>query len=553
MTIRTRFAPSPTGYLHIGGVRTALFNYLLAKQAGGQFLLRIDDTDQERNVEAALRPILDGFRWLGLEWDEGPDVGGPHAPYFQSQRTSRYQQAVDQLLASGHAYRDFATSEELAAGKAEAEKEKKAFIYDRAYMASTPEEEAQYRSQGRTSVVRLKMPRSGQCRFRDGIRGDCSFEWADEQDHVIQRADGTCLYHLASVVDDFDFQITHVVRAVEHLPNTPRQIFIAQSLGFPLPEYAHLPYVAEPGGTSKLSKRKLDKYLKQKDFATLYQLGESIAKKANLPTAPETFNPVVVDFYRETGFLPAAVLNYLLLLGWSLDDSAEHFSLEDAVRHFSLERVNKSPASFDPQKLLAFQARWMSQLDTKKKVAMVLPYLQKAGWVPDPVPCEMGEYLTRVVTAAADRIKIAGDILQFDELFVDADHLEMDPALWKKRIQDEPRGRDVLAFLKGLIAQTEPLEQSVLEPQIQQYAEDQGIKLGVCINAMRVALTGKGTGLGVFDVVALLGRERCVARLDQSLIAFMSDWFIATEGRCRFGVPPQACQVECFGGSRRFR
>jgi glutamyl-tRNA synthetase len=517
MTIRTRFAPSPTGYLHIGGVRTALFNYLLAKQAGGQFLLRIDDTDQERNVEAALRPILEGFRWLGLQWDEGPEVGGPYEPYFQSQRSARYQQAAERLIATGHAYRDYAKPEELAAAKAEAETQGKAFIYDRRYMASTPEDEARYQAEGRIAVVRLKMPRTGQCQFHDLIRGDVSFEWADEQDHVVQRGDGTCLYHLASVVDDHDFQITHVVRAVEHLPNTPRQIFIAQSLGYSLPVYAHLPYVAEPGGSSKLSKRKLDKYLKQKDFATLFQIGDTIAKKAKLSTTPETFNPVVVDFYRETGFLPEAILNYLLLLGWSLDDSTEHFSLDDAIRCFSLERVNKAPASFDPQKLLAFQGRWMNQLDTKKKVAMVLPYLQHAGLVATPPECAVAEHLTRVVVAAGDRLKVAGDILQFDEFFVADDALPIDEAVLQERLIGEPGGVEMLRALRELVMRSESLEQAELEPQIKQLAADKQVKLGVCINALRIALTGKGTGLGIFDAFLILGRERALARIDRCL------------------------------------
>ncbi|MCU0707439.1 MAG: glutamate--tRNA ligase [Pirellula sp.] len=517
MTIRTRFAPSPTGYLHIGGVRTALFNYLLARQAGGQFLLRIDDTDQVRNVEAALQPILEGFRWLGLQWDEGPDVGGPYQPYFQSQRLARYQEAVDTLLRSGHAYRDYAKPEELAAAKAKAEQEGKSFIYDRSFMATDSEQEARYQAEGRTSVVRLKMPREGQCVIQDGIRGECRFEWSDEQDHVIQRADGTCLYHLASVVDDYDFAITHVVRAVEHLPNTPRQIFIAQSLGYPLPIYAHLPYVAEPGGTAKLSKRKLDKYLKQKDFATLFQLGDAIAKKAHLQTTPETFNPVVVDFYRETGFLPGAILNYLLLLGWSLDDSTEHFTLDDAIKHFSLERVNKAPASFDPQKLLAFQARWMSQLDIKKKVAMVLPFAQKAGWIESPPPCATSDYLTRVVTAAADRIKVAGDILQFDELFTPDEKLDIDSDLLAKRIKNEPRALEALQAIRSGMEANPGMEPAALESWIKEYATAQGLKLGVCINALRVALTGKSTGLGVFDYVDLLGRDRCMSRIDRAI------------------------------------
>jgi glutamyl-tRNA synthetase len=361
------------------------------------------------------------------------------------------------------------------------------------------------------------MPRSGQCQFHDLIREDCSFEWADEQDHVVQRADGTCLYHLASVVDDYDFRITHVVRAVEHLPNTPRQIFIAQSLGYPLPIYAHLPYVAEPGGTAKLSKRKLDKYLKQKDFATLFQLGETVANKAHLQTTPETFNPVVVDFYRETGFLPGAILNYLLLLGWSLDASSEDFTLDEAIKHFSLERVNKAPASFDPQKLIAFQARWMSKLDTKKKVAMVLPYLQKAGWVSDPPPCSIAEHCTKVVNAAADRIKVAGDILQFEEFFVPDEQLVFDQSGLEKRVLAEPQALGLLEEVRRIVQATDPWSVENLESQIKGMVEAKGVKLGVCINAVRLALTGKTTGVGVFDAFGILGKESSLSRIDRCI------------------------------------
>ena len=517
MTIRTRFAPSPTGYLHIGGVRTALFNYLLAKQSGGQFLLRIDDTDQNRNVEAALQPILDGFKWLGLNWDEGPQVNGPYAPYFQSQRLAHYQAAVSKLLASGHAYYDYAKPDELDSQKEQAIKDGKAFIYNRQFMADTPEKKAQFEAEGRPVAVRLKMPRTGHCQFHDRIRGDCSFEWSDEQDHVVQRADATCLYHLASVVDDYDFQITHVVRAVEHLPNTPRQIFIAQSLGYALPIYAHLPYVAEPGGTAKLSKRKLDKYLKQKDFAALCQLGDTIAQRANMQVTNETFNPVVVDFYRETGFLPGAILNYLLLLGWSLDDSTEHFTLEDAVKHFSLERVNKAPASFDPQKLVAFQTHWMNNLDPKKKVAMVLPYLQKAGYVPDPAPCDIADRIGRIVKAAGDRIKVAGDILQFDELFATADTLPMDEEVFQKRLAKDEAAISSLRDFREVLSMDEQFTHQSLEPQLKQFAENRGIKLGQSIIALRVALTGKSNGLGIFDYFEILGKKESLARIDRCL------------------------------------
>ena len=347
MTVRTRFAPSPTGYLHIGGVRTALFNWLLARQAGGQFLLRIDDTDENRNVAEALQPILDGFRWLGIDWDEGPEIGGPHAPYYQSQRQRTYCEAVERLLETGAAYRDFARPEELQAERASAEAAGIPYVASRRWEQVTAADGEKFTADERESVVRLKMPREGVCRFDDLVRGPMQIEWAQESDHVVQRADGTCLYHLANVVDDHAFEITHVVRAVEHLANTPRQIFIAQALGYPLPIYAHLPFVAEPGSKNKLSKRKLDKYLKHPDFRKVHEHGARILEKLGQTPDPATFNPVIVDFYREVGYLPSAILNYLLLLGWSLDDRTEDFSREEMIRSFSLERVVKAAASFD--------------------------------------------------------------------------------------------------------------------------------------------------------------------------------------------------------------
>ncbi len=375
--IRTRFAPSPTGYLHIGGVRTALFCWLFARRNKGQFVLRIDDTDQERNVEEALAPILHGLHWLGIDWDEGPEVGGPHAPYYQSKRAERYQAAVDKLLASGHAYRDYATTAEIQAEREAAQAEKRSFVYSRRFMAETPGDCRRFETEGRQGVVRLKMPREGVLVLNDLIRGEVQFDWAREQDHVIQRADGTCLYHLANVVDDEDFEITHVIRAEEHLSNTPRQVFIIQSLDLKLPQYAHLPFVAEPGSKTKLSKRKLDKYLKNKDFADLVERGRKIAARIGHPTEADAFNPVIVDFYETVGFLPEAIVNYLALLGWSLDDKTEHFSVQDLIENFSLERVGKSPASFDCQKLLAFQDRHFQLLPQPKKLDMATPFVEK--------------------------------------------------------------------------------------------------------------------------------------------------------------------------------
>jgi len=374
--VRTRFAPSPTGFLHIGGVRTALFNWLYARRHGGRFILRIDDTDRQRNIDEALRPILDGFRWLGIDWDEGPEAGGDAGPYYQSQRSELYGQAVETLLQAGLAYYDYATREELQVEREAAQAAKERFVYSRAFMAANDADRKRFEGEGREAVVRLKMPREGSCRFTDGIRGEMELEWAREQDQVIRRADGTFIYHLASVVDDHAMRITDVIRAEEHLSNTARQIFIAQGLGYAPPRYAHLPFVAEPGSKNKLSKRKLDKYLKNVDFAKLNEHGARIAARIGLDVSPETFNPVIVDFYERVGYLPDAVVNYLLLLGWALDDRTEFFTRKEMIEAFSLGRVNKAPAAFDPNKLRAFQEHYMNALPVEDKAAMCLPYLQ---------------------------------------------------------------------------------------------------------------------------------------------------------------------------------
>ena len=517
MTVRTRFAPSPTGYLHIGGVRTALFNWLFARGKGGQFILRVDDTDQQRNVEAALKPILHGFRWLGLDWDEGPEVGGAYGPYYQSQRSEKYQAAVNALFASGAAYRDFATTEEIQAEREAAQESNEQFTYSRRWMATNDAEAEKYTAQGRQGVVRLKMPREGELVLTDLVRGEVRFQWTREQDHVIQRADGSCLYHLATVVDDHDMQISHVIRAEEHLSNTPRQIFIAQQLGYELPQFAHLPYVAEPGSKNKLSKRKLDKYLKNRDFAQLKQHGERIAERLPSEVDPETFNPVIVDFYEQIGYLPDALLNYLLLLGWSLDDQTEEFTRDAMIEHFSLERVNKAPASFDPQKLVAFQDRAMQQLPIKQKVARTLPFLQQAGHVSDPPPCDTAPRLTKILEAAGDRVKVAGDVLDYADFYLADDQLPYDEKTLEKRLRKPPEARALLQAFREQLASVEAFEPAALETCLKDFVATQEIKIGQIIHALRVAVTGKAVGFGMFETLAILGREHSLARIDRAL------------------------------------
>ncbi len=514
--VRVRIAPSPTGAMHLGLARTALYNWLFARHHGGRFILRIDDTDQERNLDDVLEPILHGLRWLGIDWDEGPEVGGPHAPYFQSRRVDRHRAVVDELLERGCAYRDYASPEELKAEREAALAAKGSLRNSRRWMAESAEDRARFEREGRKPIVRLKMPDTGTLVVDDMVRGKVEFGWALEQDHAIQRADGSCLYHLTSAVDDHDFGITHVVRGEEHLSNTPRQIFISRSLGWDLPRYAHLPFVAEPGSRNKLSKRKLKQYLKDRDFAELVEHGRRIAGRLGVDADSDAFNPVTVDFYEKVGFLPEALVNYLVLLGWALDDKTEHFTRDELVRVFSLDRVNRAPASFDPHKLMAFQVRHMLARSVEQRVAMLVPCLQQAGLVSDPPEPGLAEKVARIVEAAGDRIKVAGDILDYVDFFVPDSELACDEKAFAKRVRN-PGAADLLGRFRERLAAIDRFDAPALEESMRGFIESEDIKIGQVIHALRVAVTGKGVGFGMFDTLAILGRESCLARIDRAL------------------------------------
>lgn len=517
MAVRTRFAPSPTGYLHIGGVRTALFNWLYARKHGGRFILRIDDTDACRNQPEALQPILDGFRWLGLNWDEGPEVGGPHGPYYQSEKTARYQEAVRQLIDKGLAYWDYAMPHEMQAEREAAEREKRPYLYSRRWIAETDADRKRFEAEDRAGSVRLKMPRSGACELTDDVRGQVRVEWAGEQDIVIQRSDGTVTYNLANVVDDHDMKITHVIRAEEHLSNTPRQIFIAEGLGYTRPKYAHLPFVAEPGSKNKLSKRKIPQYLKNADFKKVYDHAKAIADRIGVAAVPESFNPVLVDFYKQVGYLPAAVLNYLVLLGWATEDNREDFTLTEMTAAFDLDRVVQNPASLDVKKLFAFQARYMQALPVADKVEAVLPFLVRAGFPADRA------FVTRVVEAAGPRMTVAGDILEYDYLFLPDDKIGFDPEAAKKAVRDAFKGtgrithlEDLLPKLRAVVAGAEPFTADALKAGTEALAAAEGAKAGPLSQVLRVATTGKEVGFSAYDTLAVLGRDRCLARIDRA-------------------------------------
>lgn len=480
MSVRTRFAPSPTGFLHIGGVRTALFNWLLSRHYGGRFILRIDDTDRERHVEEAVQKILDGFRWMGMDWDEGPEVGGPVGPYFQSQRGETYRAAADRLVAGGHVYRDYGTEAERAALKKEADANKVAFRFRGT--APSADEIARFDAEGRPYALRFRVPLGRTVVVRDLIKGDVEQKTDEIGDFVIVRAGGQPLYNFASVVDDAEMGITHIVRAEEHLANTFSQILVFEALGHELPAFAHVPYVAEPGSKKKLSKR---------------------------------FGAVGLDWFMEKGYLPPAMMNYLARLGWSLDASQEVFSRDELIEKFSLDRVNSAPASHDPDKLFWLQGEWMKGVPLAEKVEAVIPYLREEGLVGIDVPTHTRRRIAAVVSALGDRLKTFSDILGLGRYFF-TPTVTHDPDAVKKRLR-KPGVPEMLAKLDALLATVEPYEVGPLETAIHAFAEREGIKMGDVVNPLRVATTGQAVGPGLYDCLEILGRDACRARIASTL------------------------------------
>jgi glutamyl-tRNA synthetase len=506
MSVRTRFAPSPTGYLHIGGVRTAIFAWLFARRHGGQFILRIDDTDVERHREEALEPILHGFRWLGMQWHEGPEVGGPHAPYFQSQRLEKYRAAAARLLESGHAYPCFCTPEELAAERTAAEKARRPYRYGGRCRRLAAADRQRLHAEGRRSVTRFAVPPSRRLSFTDLILGAVAVETSDLGDFVIVRSDGMPLYNFASVVDDIDMQITHVIRAQEHLSNTWPQWLLFEALGAAPPAFAHVPYVAAPGSKEKLSKRNLEKYQTEDNKKKFRVLGW---KEEDIP------NPVMLSFYEELGYLPDAMLNGLARLGWSLDDKREKISRAELLEHFSLERVNAAPASFDPDKLYWLQGEYMRELPLDEKVAGVIPHLKKARLLADPIDAAGREKVRRVVEAIGDRLKLFSDVIPYGSFFFTAE-VEYDPDAVKKTLHKDYLPA-LLPRLRQLLAEAEPFDAPTLEKRVREFAESEGLTASKVIHPLRVATSGRSVGPGLFELLAILGKDTCVQRIEQTI------------------------------------
>jgi glutamyl-tRNA synthetase len=477
--VRVRFAPSPTGSLHIGGARTALFNWLFARHHGGAFLLRSEDTDLARSTREAEKAVLDDLAWLGLSWDEGPDRGGPVGPYRQSERTDLYRAEADRLLAAGDAFPCFCTDEELEAHRKAQQKAGQPPHYAGTCRDLDEAGRAAKRAEGRAEAVRFRVPGTP-VTFHDHVRGEVTFPGDQVGDFVVLRANGHPTYNFACVVDDAGMRISHVIRAEEHLSNTPRQLMLYAALGHAPPEFAHVPLILNADRT-KMSKRS----------------GEDA-----------TF----VSEFRARGFLPEALLNFVVLLGWSWDGSQEIFTLPELVEKFSLERVGSTGAVFDKDKLEWMNGQYLRALALPERVARVKAFLAETGGLPGAaVVGDVDAFLARAVEAVGDRLKTLADVEGYAG-FAFRDPVAIAPdalAEFAKR----PEGDRRLLALAECVAAVDPFALQPLEEAVRALAETMGVKAGDLFFPARVALTGRKVAPGIFEVMLLLGKGRTVERL----------------------------------------
>ncbi len=474
--VRVRFAPSPTGFLHMGVARTALYNWLYARHEGGTFVLRIEDTDRTRSTTEYLDALIEDLRWLGLNWDEGPGVGGSAGPYFQSERAATYGPYIERLLGEGAAYRCFCAAEELEERRRSAPQEGLEWKYDRRCLDMPEATLNAYLDEGRPFAVRFRIP-EGKTAFRDLILGDIEVENSQFDDLIIARSDGVPTYNFVAVVDDMLMDITHVIRGSDHVTNTPKQILIFRALGAAPPEYAHLPLVLDRD-KKVLSKRR-----------GAMSIGE----------------------YRRQGYVAEAIVNYMALLGWAYDDSREFFTHDELVRAFDIRAVGKKAAAFDPDKFVWMNAQWIKTLPVAERVERVLPFLRSAGLVGEEVSPPERQYLERVLSAVGDRVKTLADVVEQAGFFlardVTCDSISIDKVL------RAPRAGDTLADVGGLLAAAPDFEPATLEQIVRGYADGKGLKLGEAIQPIRVAVTGRTASPGIFEVLSVLGRERTLERL----------------------------------------
>ncbi len=475
---RVRYAPSPTGEPHVGNIRTALFNWLYARHTGGQFILRIEDTDQNRLVPGALDAILGSLRWLGLDWDEGPEIDGPYGPYFQSQRIHLYQEKADLLIAQDNAYTCYCSPERLDEMRKEQQRRKEPPKYDRRCRDLAESEKA---VSGVTPVVRFKTPLDGQTSFYDLIRGEIIMDNSTLDDFVLLKSDGFPTYHLANIIDDHLMEITHVLRADEWLASTPRHMLLYQALGFEPPVMAHLPLILGPD-RSKLSKR---------------------------------HGATSLIEYKEKGYLPEAMINFLALLGWSLDEKTELFSVNDLIEHFVLERIGKTGAIFNHDKLLWMNGLYVRELEISDLVHRVLPFLE--GGLPPEVPRPLDEaYVEDIMALLQDRIKLLSEAPELTEFFF-VDELQYDASTLLGKDFDRERSKAMLSLVMEKLYSVDDFNTETLESLIRKIAGEQGLKTGSFFGLLRVAFTGRTAAPPLFQTMEVLGKERCIRRLEEAI------------------------------------
>jgi glutamyl-tRNA synthetase len=463
MAPRVRFAPSPTGYLHVGGARTALFNWLFARRLGGVFVLRIEDTDAERSSWEMVAGIVDGMRWLGLDWDEGPDIDGPHAPYFQSQRLAKYQEHAHALVRDGRAYYCYCQPEELQRKRADAEARGEAWRYDRTCLARDPADAASLHAEDAPRAVRFHVP-PGQTRFKDLVHGEIAFDNANIEDFVVLRSDGQPTYHLSVVVDDIDMAISHVVRGDDHISNTPKQALLYQAFGKPAPEFAHVPLIMGPD-KKRLSKR---------------------------------HGATSVMEYQRLGYLPEAMVNFLALLGWSPGDDRELLSLDEMISEFRLEEVKSAPAFFDERKLQSVNSEYLRRLPTDEFVARAVRWFRDT-WAP-------------LAPLIQERARTLGEVPRMVD-FLYLPEPVVDQQAWDKGVRRVPAFARILDDAIEAFATCEWTASSLHEVT-QAVGEAAGVpQLGKAQAPIRLAVTGRDVGPPLFESLQLLGRERTLARL----------------------------------------
>jgi len=480
--VRVRYAPSPTGFQHIGGVRTALFNHLFARASHGTFILRIEDTDRERYQPQALEDIYRTFAWLGFHWDEGPDRGGPHAPYQQSERVELYRRQARELVAGGHAYHCYCSPARLESLKEEQRKASLPQGYDRRCRALNAAERGKLEAEGLRPVVRLAVPLEGATVFEDRLLGRIQTANRDiSPDPVLLKSDGFPTYHLANVVDDHLMEITHILRAQEWLPSTPLHVLLYSGLGWTPPAYCHLPMVLGQDG-QKLSKR---------------------------------HGATRMSAFREKGYLPEAILNYIALLGWSYDATTELFSLAEMERLFSLERLNKAPAVFDYKKLDWFNGLYIRKLAPERLAALLLPFLQGSGLVADPPSASEEQRVRGLVPLVQERLVLLADVVPLVRFLF----REVSPAvedLVPKKL-DRVRAAELLAQAAGLLEGFASRDEQGNEAVFRGLAEKLGVKLGDLLQPVRVAVTGSRASPPLFASLALLGVEESLRRVHRAL------------------------------------